>query len=329
MSLDKEKFDLFIEKSKELPNIFSLKIHNKIAQFLDGVMPELTPDECVSIKNYLPHQVWSKFNQLTDEVINEINWNVTNIPSERQIRTYLEYLTGVLSPITSSLKTATWFEEIEKMDPNFTANFANRLEQNQIAPFNLLRDLLWSSNRRYYAMYNKVELFVDGLLITKGGVTTTHNKKGPLNAYFEELNNIDKKINDKQSSDDANSRIAQSGHIPKTLKSLFKSADTYDHLIEFMAIEKLISKGEKGIIWKGLKANRKFEIAAFYEALFLNGFFIGNERVPDKELCRIASNTFFDFNVSYKTIGNKAYNSFTDNYKEILVRFTQFQNKAS
>jgi hypothetical protein len=314
--LDNKKFEPFVKRSKELPSISSLKIHSKIEQFLYGVVPELTPDEREAIENYLPHEIWSKFNQLTDEVINEIKWNLVNIPSEDQKKDYLEYLKGVLSPITYSLKSATWFDEIDKMDPDFAAKF--ELEQTQIRSFRLLYDLLWRSNRYYYIMYDKVETFVQGLL-------PASYKKKTLTAHFEAL----KKINEQKSSDGTISLSDHSGHISKTLKSLFKNAKAYDQLIEFMSVERLISKGEKGIIWKGLKANRKFEIVAFYEVLFLNGFFTSDDRISDKELRIIANNTFFGLNVSYKTIGNKAYNNLTANYNEILVRFSHFHNKAS
>lgn len=202
MSLDKKKLEPFVERSKELPDIFSLKIHRKIEQFLNGVMPELTPYEHKAIENYLPHEVWSKFNQLTDEVISEIKWNLVNIPTEDQKKDYLEHLKDILSPITYSLTRATWFDEIDKMDPDFAVKL--QLEQNQIASFRLLYDLLWRSNRYYYTMYDKVERFVQGLL-------PASDKKKPLAAHFEAL----KKIHGQKSHDGMISLSDQPGVIPK------------------------------------------------------------------------------------------------------------------
>lgn len=220
MSLTKEKFELFIGESKRIPIISSLKIHNKIAQFLGGIMPELTEEESANITNYLPQQVWSKFNGLTEEVIREIDWNVANITSENQVKTYLEYLKNILNPMVSQLKTATWFDEVEKMDTNFAAKLANGLEKKQIRSFHLLHDLLWRSNRYYYVMYSKVETYIEGLLITKGGVTSIYNKKNPLTIYFEELNKTDKGIKHNQLSDDIITLGNRSGYKQRINENL-------------------------------------------------------------------------------------------------------------
>lgn len=109
----------------------------------------------------------------------------------------------------------------------------------------------------------------------------------------------------------------------KDFRALFKSNYVYDKLIAFMIAENLISEGKNRIVWHGLKQNRKFEIVSFYEALFLRELLKNGERVTNKELQLIASNTFFDFKISSKTIGNKENIRYIKQYGEMLLRFTQ------
>jgi hypothetical protein len=113
------------------------------------------------------------------------------------------------------------------------------------------------------------------------------------------------------------------------LRELFKDSRVFDDLMIYMNEQKLVKILDGAFEWRGFIGNRKYEVAAFYEALHNSQYLNSKDRPNIKRLKSLLDNSFPGLNVSEKTAGNKKSLEIND-YETLLSTFAKLQkNKKS
>ncbi|MGY3052392.1 hypothetical protein ACVWYG_000582 [Pedobacter sp. UYEF25] len=313
-----EKFNEFYALAEEIPCIINIIDEKKFNVFINGtgILPTLEIQELEIIKSYLSQKYAIRLVELRNTLIKELTSNDISTSNDNQLKSYLNHILEKLDLISHCLYEVSFIKEIK--------------EKNLYPiPLNLLQNE--DSNKKIEKVQ---ELYSAALELMREYTSEEKQVHRLLESVFQEnysiysiISEVEQKIDFIASDREINMKIESLPddstiqiHELKTLKSLFKVESNYGDLIKFMIDDKLISKSDNCLIWRGFRSNAKYEIASFQEALYESGML--HKKATDTELANIAMNTFFGLSVTERTMRSKKLGDKITDYSEMLARFS-------
>lgn len=126
-------------------------------------------------------------------------------------------------------------------------------------------------------------------------------------------------------TDDKSFSIEKNLVVSNPLKDLFKNPSEFDDLMIYMNEQKLVKILKDGAFeWRGYTGNTKYEIAAFFDALYSAQYLKIKDRPTNRRLASLLNDTFPGLAITDKTVGNKKSLNIID-YDTLLIKFSDRQ----
>jgi hypothetical protein len=293
MDIVNDKLDLFIPIWSKVPLLRDVFSEDKLDFILDkSNRYQITEEERSKIIIF-PFDLIRYGTNLAFEVENELDLNIERcFQTEFHLKNYLQSVYNKMNYIMDSIRTLNFINKLEEY--NFLLPTLHGLDEIEVQNSKLLIDFLQS----HLINYQNHQMVLNYVM----------NKQQEFD-FFAITKDIPKQI----------SKETNNIRSSFNLQSQFANSEKYHEVIKKLIVTQNLRMDKEGnlIFIPISRKNAQYEAVTLFEALKKSGLLKNRERTYE-EIGKILSNTFKDWNLSVRTIGDKKTFTRLEDYEAII-----------